>query len=219
MCADIADAYAHWNQRKDENLSCWMCEHFQRYDLDGSQSWCEGECRKSAPNNQSLRFHNPNWFLADTFFPYIPWGNISWCSGFQASLEEDIPAPPAEKDDCANQTRDDWVLPPEINTGNKKPIPNKKTTEESCWYCVHFQRQGEIPSATDPDYCKGYCRIEPPDTYYRVDPDWLAGKRNIDPSWVLIINSPLIWCSRWTRTTQVVPPPPEQDDELCGSGQ
>lgn len=217
MCADIADSYAHWNQRLDDNMSCWTCEHFQRYDEDGSKNWCEGECRKEAPLNSYLTFHNPNWYLSDTFFPYVPWGNISWCSGYQVSLEENIPEPPPEKADCENQNRDDWILPPEINTGNEKPIPNKKPTVESCWYCIHFQRQAENPT-NDPADCKGYCRIQPPETYYRVDPDWLAGKLNIDPTWTLIINSPIIWCSRWKRNPNAdeLPAPPEQNGVLCG---
>ena len=158
--ADITNAYAHWNQREDENIACWTCEHFQRYDADGSENWCEGECRKAAPENQFFDYNsiNVNWFLSDTYFPYVPWGNISWCSGYQVSREANLPAPPPGKDDCANQTRDEWVQPPEINAGGvQAPIPNKKGVENSCWYCVHFQRQGEVPSTTDPDYCKGYC--------------------------------------------------------------
>ena len=216
--ADIFDTYPHWNERASENMSCWICQHFQRYDADGSKNWCEGECRQRPPENSLLTYHNPNWYLSDTFFPFMAWSNVAWCSGFQRSLEHNIPAPPATKFDCANQLRINWVLPPTINTGSLAPIPNKKPLEETCWFCLHFQRQGETPSTTDPEYCRGYCCIQPPKTYFRQDPDWVSGKLNVDPTWPIIENGPIIWCSKFTRTTRTVPPPPSQGGVLCGQG-
>lgn len=208
----------HWapfNARASENMGCWLCEHFQRYDGGANPVLCEGECRKTAPRlSADVLTREMPVVESDQegYFTFIPFGNTAWCSGFQTSLEENIPPSPGDTmGDCPNQELDDFTDPKDVRV---PPGPfNKKSVENSCWFCIHFQRMEENPNDNAAG-CTGLCCIQPPETWVKWDTQpgmfqeeyWHFG---------LIEYGPRVWCSRWKRVTHEVPDPPEFGGVLC----
>ncbi len=205
------------------DISCWTCHHFQRYD-DGSYypSLCEGECRLQPPEyNAADIVHlcappGPYEYFRESYFTFIPFGNSSWCSRYKRSLEVNIPAPPASHWDCPHQATEDFTTPYDI-----RPVPgpfNKKTVEQSCWYCVHFQRFNEAETMEN-WACHGYCQIKPPQAYTRETPNWLVPSGCLQNFFIFpyVRFAPRVWCSRWARNPDAdqLPAPPEQNGVLC----
>lgn len=212
--------YPVWNKKADANVVCWLCEHFQRRDNTGGTQNCQGECRKKPIGPGGLLRNNTEDSNGDLdgAFAYVPYGNTTWCSGFQASLEENIPDVVEGKANCADQSIDDWQSPRDNMTA-AAPRLNKKTMENSCWYCEHFQRTPEdSPSGTP---CVGFCFIDPIPSFQRENANWGTGGNDVmDYYWseTQMQNSAYFWCSRWERSRQEVPDPPEQGGLPCGSG-
>ena len=120
---------SQWNIRAAENVSCWACEHFQRYDSGANPTDCAGECRKDSPwgaNGYTVELITPVDWAFDGFFPCVPNGNVSWCNGFQRSLETDIPPSPGdESSDCSHTDPTTWTRPDNVRDANmftKKPV-------------------------------------------------------------------------------------------------
>lgn len=200
-----------WNVQEGRNISCWLCEHFQRYDETESPLLCEGDCRKDAPRlwREAYETVTPQPYDAVSYYTFIPHGNVQWCNGFQRSLEENIPPSPGSLTaDCQNRDRNEWLLPNEF-LASPSPPWSKKPILDSCWYCAHFQRWYVDPSQEIPSLsCQGTCMIQPPESYYReTGPPYAAG--NLENTFVppLIWYGPYNWCNRWERTTLTVPDP------------
>lgn len=212
---------ADWSIKGDRNIGCWLCQHFQRYDDSETPADCAGECRKESPlaNNHTLELVSPTDWPTDGYFTYIPNGNVGWCNGFQASLEEDIPpSPGASYQDCANTDPTAWTRPDDVRNSN---MFNKKAIEDSCWYCDHFQRRYVDPGSVTADVgCGGYCQHRPQYDYSAADGGLPPGPPQdiflrIFPLFSRIPYAPLTWCSRWERATQEVPPVPTVGDTPC----
>lgn len=213
---------AEWNIKADRNISCWLCQHFQRYDGRGEPSDCGGECRKESPrgaDGHQLELESPTDWPMDGYFHVVPNANVAWCNGFQASLEAGIPASPgAAYDDCSATDPTQWTRPDDIRS---PAMFIKKAVEDSCWYCDHFQRRFEDSSGQSADSaCGGYCGHKPQDPYQLQDgflppgpPTQMHTRTfNLLPR---IGFAPMTWCSRWERATQAVPDVPESNGVDC----
>lgn len=209
--------YPSWNKNEGANVVCWLCEHFQRRDNTPGTSNCQGECRKS-PLERSAGARNDT---ADSngevksAFAFVPFGNTTWCSGFQRSLEENIPLVAEGKDNCADQGWADWVTPHE-NMTFSPPRLNKKSIEDTCWYCEHFQRDPENQGSGA--LCSGFCCIDPPLDFQVENVDWTGtGFNRIEYAWEwpMLQNAAYMWCSKWERSREPVPDPPEQGGVPC----
>jgi len=222
MAAIAIPPVSEWNVKGDKNISCWLCQHFQRYDSREEPSGCQGECRKDSPHGQDGHMNElvtPSDGPVDGYFPYIPNGNVNWCNGFQPSLEENIPPSPGDSyDDCAYT---DPVLWPRPDDERSSSMFIKWEMTESCWYCVHFQRRYEDPSSvTAESGCGGYCKHNPDAPYsyqeYGLPPGppqpIIEARFRLSPR---IGYAPLTWCSRWERATQAVPPVPTVGETPC----
>jgi len=217
--------WATFNVKAPDGVSCWLCEHFQRYD-DGSYypSICEGECRLDPPQFMSadgLYSCDPppsEEQLQTGYFTFIPFGNDQWCSRFKRSLEENIPPSPGTHWDCPQQATEDFITPRAIRS---VPGPfNKKTVEQSCWYCTNFQRFNEAETMEN-WACHGYCHIKPPQGFTSMQPFWGGPNETLCTFYIfpLVQFAPRVWCSRWERNPKAdeLPAPPEQDGVLCGN--
>lgn len=204
-----------FNKKQARNISCWLCEHFQRYDSDPAPVNCEGDCRKYPPNMYNQNYA-PGTVPDDewdglSFWFYIPFGNIQWCNGFQASLEANIPPAPGNPapvgGDCAHQSFTDLILPQVQLNGGTPPF-SKKPILDSCWYCDHFQRFQETPTP-GPFPCIGRCQIEPRESYVYTNPmPYVDSDLNTAYEFPQIRHGGNNWCNRWERTTLTVPDPP-----------
>lgn len=211
--------YPIWNKNEDENQVCWLCEHFQRRDNTEATQNCQGECRKE-PMEWSAEVRN---FTKDSggeitaAFAFVPFGNTTWCSGFQRSLEDNIPAVVEGKANCADQLFDDWETPWD-NMTSPAPRLNKKTIEETCWYCEHFQRADEVVSSGQS--CLGFCNINPPRNFMQENYQTDVGINNIGFDFLnpMFQNGGWLWCSKWERSRSDVPDPPEFGGVPCKSG-
>jgi len=204
-----------WNKLDDENISCWACEHFQRYYVQG-ENLCEGECRKYPPyTSRALYAQGSGAAIGDDVrFPFwLQYGVTQWCSGFQRSLEANIPAPP-DVGNCNGPPILAAITPPQYQDINLAAKPfSKKPVEESCWYCQHFQRKIEDLENPYQTPCRGWCRIQPQDSYVdrfltTTPEDWQSG-------FVVIIWSTSMWCNRWERSRLPVPAEPDYGQGPC----
>lgn len=215
-----------WNVKADQNVDCWDCEHFQRYDGSEQPDDCAGECRKESPQAGSYtkELVSPTDWPVDGYFTYIPYGNTAWCAGFQRSLEQDIPPSPHEfSTQCPNTDPVTWTTPDSVRGDD---MFNKKATEDTCWFCDHFQRQWEFPEReVAAEGCNGYCQ-------HRPQPDYLTEEGFLPPGppqafilqsfplFTKVQFSALTWCSRWERATHDVPAVPTGPGEIiCESPQ
>lgn len=216
----VVNSWSTWSRRLADNVSCWFCEHFQRFDATATPTNCEGECKKEAPRKAMLTVHpTKDIWVNDSFWTFIPYGNVGWCSGFQRSLEDNIPPPPGTNiNECATLDPEAWINPREVHIGNLAPGPSKKSMLDSCWYCSHFQRQSEEIGSNDD--CHGYCQIAPPEDFTVDYPDYETAPRDLlmTMKWPYIMWAPWNWCSRWERNRQTVEPPPDFGGFVCGRG-
>lgn len=215
-----------WNIRSAQNVGCWTCEHFQRYDDSSTPTDCAGECRKDSPmgaNGYTVETISPTDWSVDGFFPAIPNANVCWCSGYQRSLEANIPPSPGDDySDCANTDPTTWTKPDNVRNAS---MASKKPTAESCWACAHFQRRYLDPTSPPAgDGCGGYC-MHMHQTPYRRELGYLppAAPQQIQPNNFFlsprIAYAPMTWCSRWERTDLTVPPVPDDGYGPCeGAG-
>jgi hypothetical protein len=148
----------------------------------------------------------------DAFFAFIPFGNTSWCSGFQRSLEENIPSVVSGKSNCDKQSWADWNTPWDIDQAGA-PMEIKKPIEETCWYCEHYQ---VVDDAINPT-CNGSCMIGPPDGYLNENYDTGGGINRIGFSRLFprVNYAAWKWCSKWERSRTPVDDPPEQNNIPC----
>jgi hypothetical protein len=215
--------WATWNVKAADNIACWTCEHFQRYDDSDTPTDCEGECRKNSPQwmaADKLYSCDPppeEEKLQEGYFTFIPFGNTSWCNGYQRSLEDNIPPAPATKWDCPHQETKDFTTPFQVRD---VPGPfNKKDVLDSCWYCTHFQRFNEEESMEN-WACHGYCQIKPPQAWTLEFPFWAGPNECMGTFFIFpwVRFAPRVWCSRWERNPRAdeLPAPPEQNGVLCG---
>jgi len=207
-----------WNKKEDENVSCWYCEHFQRYRISGNgyEFLCEGECRKNPPNTFRNNYDSTGAQLnEDERYPFwMQYGIVQWCSGFQRSLEENIPAPP-NYGDCNSPPVVDSVTPPQYQGSLLMAKPwSKKPVEESCWHCEHFQRFNENLSTPQVYPCRGWCRISPQDSYVDRIPG-MGPSENWQSAFVQITWSTSMWCNRWERSRSPVPAEPDYGQGPC----
>ena len=216
------NGWAVFNVKEANNIVCWTCEHFQRYDDSENPILCEGECRLNPPQfmaaDVSHRCDPPEQYARESYFAYTPYGNTSWCNRYKRSHEENIPPSPGGYWDCPHQSVTTYVNPYDIRV---PPGPfNKKTVEESCWYCTHFQRFHEAETMEN-WACHGYCHIQPMQAWTREVPTWISppGCLNNFYNYPWVRFAPRVWCSRWERNPKAneLPAPPEQDGVLCGN--
>lgn len=211
--------YPDWNKNADDNQVCRLCEHFQRRDNSEASQNCQGECRKE-PLEWSAGVDNlttASQGEINAAFAFVPFGNTTWCSGFQRSLEQNIPTMVDGKANCADQAFSDWESP-WLNMIGVAPRVNKKDILETCWYCEHFQTQTEDSPSGSP--CLGFCFIDPPRNYMNENYDTGGGINQIDFDYEnpRIQNAAYMWCSKWERSRDVVPDPPEFGGLICGGG-
>lgn len=210
--------YPFWNKNEDDNQVCRLCEHFQRRENEDERN-CQGECRKE-PLEWSASVKNltkDSEGEVDAAFAFVPFGNTTWCSGFQISLEADIPAMVEGREACAEQGWDSWLTPWD-NMISPAPRLNKKTMLETCWYCEHFQTQVEDNPSGSP--CVGFCFIDPPRNYVNENYHTGEGINQIGFDYInpRIQNGAYMWCSKWERSRDVVPDPPEFAGVPCQGG-
>lgn len=212
--------YPFWNKKEDENVVCWKCEHFQRRDNTEDTDNCQGECRKNPVSWGGTMYNDTDAASGDleSAFAFVPFGNTTWCNGFQRSLEENIPNPIAGRANCRDQTAVNWESPRDNMIANA-PRENKKTMLETCWYCEHFQRDPENQTPGTP--CGGFCFIAPPPGFELQNGNWEGAGNTRMELWyanAFIQNSAYFWCSRWERSRTEVPDPPEFDGVPCQGG-
>lgn len=214
MAAIIMPPAASFNVKSDQNIGCWLCEHFQRYEGGEAPIDCAGECRKESPwaGNFTKELESPTDWPRDGYFTYIPFGNVAWCNGFQNSLEQNIPPSPGDASgDCLNTDPITWTVPQNVRNDR---MFNKKITEDSCWFCDNFQRLYVDPSGQQAaEACKGYCQHRPQPDYHTEEgfiPDGMPSPfiTEVFPLFTKITFSALTWCSKWERATHEVPPVP-----------
>ena len=212
----VLPTYPDW--RNEATVSCWQCEHFQRYDPAASPVECWGECRKNNPlpmaTLDGFSFQSapdpiiimPPFVLLG-FSPFVQYANQSWCSGFQRAVIVP-PAAPANIGACASQFP---PINPAIFNVSTSPLPwSIKPITASCWYCQHFQRFYQTqPAAPYPaDMCSGNCCHEPPGKFtmtMEVNPPNEYPYQS--PWFPLIVYGALFWCSKWEKTSQARPAP------------
>jgi hypothetical protein len=216
--------------RNESTVSCWQCEHFQRYDPSSAPKECWGECRKNNPafygSKDGFSFQsapdpviNMPPFLVIGFAPYIPFANQAWCSGFQRATIAP-PAAPANIGACAPQYPP--INPPVFNLAFA-PLPwTIKPIQASCWYCQHFQRWYESQPPGPPyqyDQCAGYCCHEPPGKFLQNSESAYPNEvPNEDWHFPFILFGALYWCSKWEKTAQIRPDPYTDNlGVVCGS--
>ncbi len=222
MAAIAIPPVSEWSIKGDRNISCWLCDHFQRYDNVPSPPDCEGECRKESPQGKdghTLDLTSPTDWPVDGFFPLIPNANVAWCNGFQRSLEENIPPSPGDTyQDCSHQDPTTWRRPDQERSSS---MFTKKPVTESCWYCDHFQRRYVDPGSVNPAQgCGGFCqhRTQSPYTNEQgfIPP---APPQAFDQAKMRLFPripfAPLTWCSRFRRATQAVPDVPATGSIIC----
>lgn len=210
-----------WNVKSGKNISCWACEHFQRYDNGAQPMGCEGECRKDPPTEANdievsggATEHN-----VFGYFTFVPFGNTNWCSSFQRSLEQNIPAnpAPAQISQCANQTYAVMTMPFDYQDNVQPPI-SKKPIEESCWFCNHWQRFNLDPSIPSPSGCSGFCMQDAAWSATRWQRDFGTGEV-VERTHLstLIKFGAFNWCAKWERNTELasVPAVPDYGQGDC----
>lgn len=213
-------SYPTWNKNEAKNIVCWQCEHFQRRDNTPGTQNCQGECRKNVPAWDGDMRNDVQAADGTKFgvFAFVPFGNTTWCNGFQKSLEDNIPAVADGRANCADQDWADWETP-FINMYGIAPRLSKKSMLDSCWYCENFQRDPENQGPGQ--NCGGYCFLAPPTPFVRTSIDYGTmvvqdiNNANAQP---FIQNSAWMWCSKWERSIDAVPDPPEDSGVVCGGG-
>lgn len=212
--------YPYWNKNEAANVVCWLCEHFQRRDSTPGTQNCQGECRKEPIDFGGLLRNDTQDSNGDLngAFAFVPFGNTTWCSGFQMSLEDNIPDVVSGRNNCSDQSVSDW-LSPRDNMTNNAPRENKRPMDETCWYCEHFQRSPEVQGSGTP--CTGFCQINPPKPFLHENSDWTGGGNNRMEYWYseqYMQNAAWFWCSKWKRSRLEVPDPPEFGGVVCAGG-
>jgi hypothetical protein len=212
----VLPTYPDW--RNETTVSCWQCEHFQRYDQASAPVECWGECRKNNPaplaTLDGFSFQSaPDpvitmpGFLVLGFSPFVPYANQSWCSGFQRAVIAP-PAAPANIGACASQFP---PINPAIFNVSTSPLPwSIKPITASCWYCQHFQRfyQSQPAAPYPADMCAGSCCHEPPGKFTMSEQTAFPFEYPYQNPWFpIIIYGALFWCSKWEKTSQARPAP------------
>lgn len=204
------------NVKESEGVSCWYCDHFQRYDRgDGREQViiknC-GECRLKAPlADHSAANDGAADYSANLYWRYISNARQMWCSKFQRSSEQNIPDP---LDGYAWSMPGDWD---EFHTSpwNKKTMSGYVSTPNkgiACWNCDHWQpyeqeegldRNGEQSVIWTP---AGECRNDPGLPYRRGlynSISWWEWNR-----FPYLSSAQCYWCSQWERARRDVGDPP-----------
>jgi len=150
------------------------------------------------------------------YFTFIFWGNVAWCSGFQASLEENIPASPGSlANNCANSIYDGAILPRDFQAQNTPPW-SKRPEQESCWYCNHWQPKYPDQSIQQNDPCAGFCQKDPQwSSSWQTDRFPSITVEEQFPVWTYIQYGPRNWCGKWERNPGEVADPPNFGQGLC----
>lgn len=107
-----------WNRKLSQNVSCWHCDHFQRYfedpsDIPQGQEPCKGECRKNPPESiirRGIPHHSTMiWDWMRGYSRPLLLGAKRWCSEFERSTR---PVPPIP-------TFDNELCPPYLGPGSQ----------------------------------------------------------------------------------------------------
>ena len=222
-----------------QDVRCWSCEHFQpsnNFESETTQL-CNGVCRKGPPalvtqtqndNADPPGEPPPNWQEPSAYygyFPFIPFGNLTWCSGYQVALVQLGSTPPLERYLCQDGTKDTAKFPSQYGQGPifaANQLPRKKPITESCWYCEHFQKLGNPATPDDPGHCEGYCMMSPAGGFQEGFQQLLPASDiyshlRYDQGFPRMQYAPYMWCSRWERSTLPVPAYPTILGVPCGS--
>ena len=201
----MANGFHFYNPKRDQNVYCWLCDHFQRFDPEREPENCYGECRLRPP--KSLQVQEPGLYLQE-MWPVILDPKTTWCGSFERTLEANLPAPPEE---C-------WIFPCGPFEFEWDPWNKKEPENVMCWTCDHFARLWEHPEEESFGRCDGFCRHEPPSPYaeYRYNTSPEVDGTLLGIQWP--VSGKLHWCAKWERATHVVPPLPETcEDEPAPS--
>lgn len=208
-----------------ENVCCWKCQHFQRYDSQAGTEQqtgsCAGECRYQAPvpavssvqttNGQNTAYKNGQ-------FPVIQDGGREWCGNFARSLEKNLPpVPPQDSNgNCIYQPKwpDDWVT---FNTSPWSKMLKAGYTATPghgsvcCFNCDHFAHQtniykGEVTRA-------GNCKRNTPRIGYSGN-DYDGNSIFEAGVFPYVRDAVCEWCSEYERTQEKLDDPVY--DWACG---
>jgi hypothetical protein len=201
-------AVIDYNSKADEYVSCWLCDHFQRYQPGTEPILCSGECRYPAPECNKFILQNDQNIIVPLYFPVILNSPHKWCAKFERTREKNLPPTPPDvsPETCENvgEFPADWI---EFWEGDEADptLWNKKTGSGyvskpadgiSCWNCDNFQY------ATGPE--AGRCVFQPPQasgngTYGGANPYY----EQLD--WPFYDSAPKVWCSQWQRRRHAAP--------------
>lgn len=198
------------NVKSNENVVCWNCQHFQRYDESDTPTACIGECRFKPigcykSGEETTNGTNPLYRANN--FAVVKDGSQMWCGNFERSLEKNLPPMPPHNDDSCNAQYtlpDDWQ-----NFQNSRWNKQLKTGYVStpskgsvcCWNCDHFNPKD---ASSEPSSRSGTCRRDPPCPYETGDnPNsyWMCGEFPSMPD--AVCN----WCSQWERARHTIAAP------------
>jgi len=210
-----------WNVKESQNIRCWNCDHFQRYDSSESPHSCLGECRLKAPFSNFTGDFDSSGKLKVSW-PLIISGPVYWCGQWERSTEKPLPSlpTPLREDRQTNPTEWDWCeygleFPDDGELW--EPWNRKLKDNVMCWNCDHFQRED---ASEEPETCKGWCRKNPPGPWIssEITPKQ-PEQSNCGLRWAygtaFQLLGPLYWCSEWERATHNVPPYPERNGKPC----
>lgn len=192
-----------FNSKAAENVSCWFCEHFQRYDAGPEPSGCIGECRLKAfiSGSSGATTGNGGESVQETpFFPVISQGVQFWCSSFQRTREKNLPPAPAQ-DEENEVCLEEAVIPDDVQEFRSSPWSKKlligyvsePIKGSSCQNCDHYQ--GERETGSDRGECRKYPLARYVEGVFPVDVSYYKIGKN-----VRIGTAHCWWCSEWTRS-------------------
>jgi len=189
------------NYKAAEYVSCWLCDHFQRYDPSTDVvTFCAGDCRlkprQEVFDGETVIDPNPpEGYLVNSSWPVIPIATYYQCGRFQKTREKNLPGLPTECPIPADFTElAGWIY-------NFKSAPWSKKINAGyvddpadgvmCWNCDHFDPDSEEEGV------QGYCQANPPLAYQDIAIGTMIGaaystNRSID-------NGACFWCAQWER--------------------
>lgn len=192
------------------NVSCWYCDHFQRYDRGDNPEYFDisGECRFTAPFvDTSQALQKDKDYYSERKWGILQAPDQQWCAKFQRSAEQNIPDPiPIGPALSPLGAWDTFTQAP----WNKKILPgyvDEPIKGVSCWNCDHFQ---PLTPRNGPEQTQfvdqGECRFKPPYPFKRGQFD--AGDLWEWNRFPYLWKSHCYWCSKWERTPRETGNPP-----------
>lgn len=196
----------------DKNISCWNCDHFQRYERGPNPQSCAGECRFSLPGVfKWLLINNVDTWRIE-YWPVYDEAYRYWCGRYQRTREKNLPPePPHNEGFCVHSFQPlEEVLSFWENPWNKKILSgyvDKPQNGISCFNCDHYQ-------ILDPDFSlvAGECRARPVPPFEMVFENSIVGFQMTFPyeAW----SSPCSWCAQWERANRRTLPQIDWDN-IC----